>query len=238
MKRWISGFVLLTLLLLCLGAAQADPDFGLQDASKRTGSWAEVYAGILNERSAGIKAYQDHVLSITSLPSCHPVGLQDLTGDGIPELLFIDLVDDTEYGFQVGRFWVYTCSGESVHCTLTLQPEIDDLLYSRYYLGKDGLLTLYFSDCEMSWAVQLRLDPGGHYAVENILIEQPDFSGESPDEYLLNGKKINAKKYKTQSKKFKSAQGHMIGSLMVDDNGTGFTYTLEEALDALAGKAE
>ena len=48
----------------------------------------------------------------------------------------------------------------------------------------------------------------------------------------------NAKKYKTQSKKFKSAQGNMIGSLMVDDNGTGFTYTLEEALDALAGKAE
>ena len=234
MKRWASVCIMMVSLLVCLSGAQADPNLSLQDASMRSGSWPEVYTEILKERSADIQAYQDHVLSVTSIPVCHPVALLDMTGDGIPELLFLDLVDDTEYGFKVGRFWVYTTDGSGVHCVLTLQPEIDDLLYSRYYLAENGVLTVHFSDCEMGWILQLRPDLNMHYEAENTLIEQADFSGEGPDTYFRNGKKISAKQFRSLTEEIRKGQGLEIGSLMVDDGGSGFAFTLAEALDALA----
>ena len=233
MKRRVSFWIAM-LFLLCLSGAQADPNLSLQDASVRSGFWADVYASILAERSAGIRAYQDYVLSVTDMPSCHPVDLLDLTGDGIPELLFLDLVDDTEYGFKVGRLWVYTGKGDSVHCALTLQPEIDDLLYSRYFLAKNGALTVHISDCEMGWILQFRPDLNAHYTAETTLIEQADFSGEGPDAYFRNGKKISAKQFRSLAAQIRESQGPEIGSLMVDDGGSGFTYTLEEALEALS----
>ena len=234
MKRWFSGLILMVFLLLCLGTALADPNFSLQDTSVRSGSWTDVYAAILTEQSPRIRAYQDYVASVTSSTVCHPVGLTDLTGDGIPELLFLELADDSEYGFQVGQLRIYTWDGGNVHCALTLQPEIDDLMYSKCYSAKHGLLTLHFSDCEMTWTLQLCLDPGGHYVTENVLIEQPDFSGESPDLYFLNGKKLSQKKYQSQYAKIQSAQGSLVGSMDVDNGGTGFAWTLEEALNLLS----
>ena len=133
MKKWVAGLILVVFMLMCLGGALADPNLSLMDYSVRSGSWVDAYAAILAERSAGIQAYQDYVLSITSIPACSAVDLLDLTGDGVPELLFLELVNENEYGFTVGRLWVYTSDSNGVHCALTLQPEIDDLLYSRYY---------------------------------------------------------------------------------------------------------
>lgn len=66
--------------------------------------------------------------------------------------------------------------GSRVHCALTLQPEIDDMLYSRYYLSPTGVLTIHFSDTERGWILQLRLDLSGHYIAESTLIEEADFS--------------------------------------------------------------
>ncbi len=234
MKRHFFGMILMTFLLLCLSGGRAAPDLGLQDASVRSGSWKDVYAGILTERSADIRAYQDYVFRIAGMSPCHPVELRDLTGDGVPELLFLELEDDTEYGFQVGRLWIYTPDVRGVHCALTLQPEIDDMLYSRYYLSTTGMLTIHFSDTERGWILQLRLDLSGHYTAENTLIEEADFSGEGPDDYYMNGKKISLRKYQSMTAQVRADQGAMIGSLMVDDGGSGFTYTLEEALEALA----
>ena len=233
MRKWNSILFLMVLLLLCLSCAQADPSLIPADASLRSGSWTDAYAAILQEKSVDIQAYQDY----TDLPSCHPVGLSDLTGDWIPELYLLTLFDNPAYGFRVGRFWVYTWDGRNVHCALTLTPETDDLLYSRYYAAENGLLTLYFSECELNWVMQLRLDPGGHYTAEGILLEEPDFSGESPDKYYLNDKKITSKKYKSLLAQYRDEQGSQIGSLMLDDGGTGFACTLEEALEMLSSGA-
>ncbi len=233
MKKGLS--VILTLiLLLCIGCAEADPDLTLQDASVRPEPWTEAYTQILTERAAGIRAYREYVAEVTSVSDCKPVDLKDLTGDGIPELIFLDLVDDTEYRFKVGRLWIYTRDGTGVHCMLSLQPEIDDLLYSTVCLGEDGLLTLRFSDCEMGWRIQLLPGRNGVYETRTILVSQEDFSGEGPDSYYLNGKKISAKAYRSEAKRIEAAQGTMIGSLQVDDGGSGFTWTLEEALQELA----
>lgn len=234
MKRKMFGLFLLTILLLCLCGAEAAPDFTLLDTASRPGSWAEAYTAVLEERGADIQAYQDYVLSVTSIPSCSPVGLRDLTGDGVPELFFIDLSENTEYGFKTGRFWIYTFENGSAHCALTLRPEIDELLYSSYYLAQDGVVTIHFSDTEMGWVTQLRLDPAGHYQAETILNEVPDFSGMIPDEYFLNGTKITGKKYQAMLKQIQSGEGTLFGSLMVDDGGSGFGLTLAEARVALA----
>ena len=239
MKKRIGCLLLVLLLMTCLTTACADPDLTLQDPSVRSGSWTEAYLQILKERSEGIQAYQDYVISITYTYVCRAVGLTDLTGDGVPELLFLDLVEDTEYGFKVGRLWIYTPDRQGVHCALTLQPEIDDLLYSRYYLADNGLLTVYLSDCEAGWILQLRSDRNGHYEAVTTITDQEDFSGEGPDYYYQNGKKISAGKYKSLKSKIQKGQGSLIGSLQVDEGGYGLTYTLAEALEFLAsGKAD
>ncbi len=238
MKKQIISLILMACLILCLNGAAADPDISLQDTSVRSGSWADVYTAILAERSADIVAYQDYVQSITDIPTCHPVDLLDLTGDGIPELLFLALIDETEYRFKVGQLRIYTSDGNSVHCVLTLQPEIDDLLYSRYYLAKTGMLTIHFADCEMGWTLQFLLNLNGYYTAENTLIEQADFSGEGPDYYFQNGKKVSAKAFRSLMSQIQADQGTMIGSLMVDEGGSGFTYTLAEALEVLASGSD
>ena len=237
MKKQIFFLVLIFVLLAGRTFACADPDLALQDTSLRSASWTDAYAQILAERSGDIQAYQDYVTGITSLPFCRTVGIMDLTGDGVPELLFMDLVHDTEYGFEVGRFWIYTSDTQGVRCALTLQPEIDDLLYSRYYLAEDGLLTIHFSDCEKGWIIQFRPALNGLYTAETTLIEEADFSGEGPDYYFRNGKKITAKKFKSITSQIKAGEGTLIGSLDVDNDGYGFTYTLSEALEALSSGA-
>ena len=234
MKKRLSGILAFLLLLLCASGAGADPDLTLRDTSVRSEPWIKAYAQILEERSADILAYREYVAEVTSLSDCRPVGLIDLTGDGIPELLYLDLLEDTEYGFKVGRLWIYTQDGTGVHCMLSLQPEIDDLLYSGVYLGKDGLLTLEFNDCEMGWKMQFEPGQDGVYTTKTILISQEDFSGEGPDTYEQNGKKISAKAYRSAVEQMQATRGALIGSLQLDDGGSGFQFTLEEALQALA----
>ena len=228
--------MLIIFLLAGWTFACADPDLTLQDTSLRSGAWAEEYTQILTERSAGIQGYEAYVAEVTYSPVCRPVGLMDLTGDGIPELLFLELVQENEYGFRAGRFWVYTADWKGVRCVLTIQPEIDDMLYSSYYLDEKGRLTIHFSDTEMGWIMQFSPDKG-QYTAEATLISQEDFSGEGPDTYYQNGKKITRKKYESLAAKIKTGQGTMIGSLQVDDGGYGFTHTLAEAL-ALLGSGE
>ena len=219
MKK-ICCLLLMIFLLTGWTFACADPDLTLQDTSLRSGAWAEEYTQILTERSAGIRGYEAYVAEVTYSPVCRPVGLMDLTRDGIPELLFLELVEESEYGFRVGRLWIYTADWKGVHCVLTIQPDIDDLLYSSYYLDEKGILTIHFSDTEMGWTMQFNPDQG-QYTAETILVSQEDFSGEGPDTYYLNGKKISRKKYESLAAKIKTGQGTMIGSLQVDDGGYG-----------------
>ena len=233
MKRKLSG-VILIVMLLAMGIARADPLLSIQDTTVRSGSWKEEYIQILKNGSDGIEAYQDYVTTVTTIPVCRPVELRDLTGDGIPELLFLDLISENEYGFKVGRLWIYTSDGNQISCAMTLQPEIDDLLYSTFFLAENGMLTLHFSDTERGWTMQLRPDRNGHYAAETVLTEEADFSGEGPDQYYRNGKKISVKEYKKISEQIKTNQGTLIGSLMVDDGGCGMNYTLEEAFAVLS----
>ena len=229
------GFCLMLIVFLLAGwtFACADPDLTLQDTSLRSGVWAEEYAQILTERAEGIEGYEAYVAEVTYSPVCRSVGLMDLTRDGIPELLFMELNQENEYGFNSGRLWIYTADWKGVHCVLTIQPEIDDMLYSSYYLSEKGLLTIHFNDTETGWIMQFSPDKG-QYTAETTLTSQEDYSGEGPDVYYQNGKKISRKKYESLAAKIKTGEGVMIGSLQVDEGGYGFTNTLAEALALLS----
>ena len=232
MKKRCYCLMLIIFLLTGWTFACADPDLTLQDTSLRSGVWAEEYARILTERSAGIQRYETYVAEVTYSSVCRPVGLTDLTGDGIPELVFLELSEENEYGFCVGKLWIYTADWKGVHCVLTLQPEIDDMLYSACYLSAKGLLTIHFNDTERDWIMQFNPDRG-QYTAETILLSEEDFSGEGPDTYYQNGKKISRKKYESLTKKIKAEQGAMIGNLDVENGGYGYTHTLAEALTLL-----
>ena len=233
MKKMLCVLLILAAVLLCFGGAGADPDLTLRDTAVRSGAWAETYVRILEDRSAGIRAYREYAAEVSDMTDCRPVGLTDLTGDGIPELIFLDLMTETEYGFRVGRLWIYSGNGKEVRCLLSLQPEIDDLMYSSVYQGKNGALTLYFNDCEMRW--QIRLMPGrnGVYGAQTVLHDQEDFSGEGPDTYWRNGKRISKSAYQSALKKLKADRGTLLGSVNPETGENGFTMTEGEARQAL-----
>lgn len=233
MKR-LTALWVMVFLLVAFSSAGADPDLTLRDTSVYSGSWQDAYARILEDRAAGIRAYTDYVADVTYSTECLPVGLTDLTGDGVPELIFLELETETEYGFRVGRLWIYTWNGTDTRCALSLQPEIDDLLYSSLYAGEGGLLTLHLNDVEKAWTLRLRQDRNGYYKAETVLIAEEDFSGEGPDRYYQNGSRISAKTYQKAVQKIRSVQGGQIGSLMIDDGGRGFAYTPEEAEQVLS----
>ena len=230
MEKKLCTLLLFLLMLLPFACVCAEPDLTLQDPSAYSGATAEGYARILESHTEGIEAYQNYITDVTTSPFCRSVGFTDLTFDGIPEMLFWDLVPDEEYGFQVGRLWIYTRDQQGVHCALTFRPEIDDLLYSEYYLSRDGLLTIHYSDAESGWIMTLRQDQSGQYRMETLLNSQEDFSGEGPDTYYKNGKKITAKQFQSLSQQLRAAQGTRIGSLNVDEGQYGFTHTLDEAI--------
>ena len=233
MKRSVGCMLLALFLLVATGSGLADPNLMIQDTAVRAGAWATVYGQILEEHRAAIEEYQEYVSSVTSGSECRPVGWADLTGDGTPELLFVENVHNTEYGFELGRMWIYTADGNGAHCALTLQPEIDDLLFSTLYLGADGLLTIHLSDMEMGWTLQFRMAADSRYAMETELVSQEDFSGEGPDQYFLNGREITAKAYQQTLKDIQSVMGTKIGSFLEEDSFRGFSYTAEEAMTAL-----
>ena len=233
MKRNLCGIFLMIFLLATAGCAWADPNLTIADPETRSGGWAEEYRQILQDRSSGIQDYQTYIAGITYSSDTHPVGLTDLTGDGIPELLFVEQVHDTEYGFEIGRLWIYTADSRGVYCALTLTPETDDLLYSSMFLMENGLLTIHLTDMEMGWTLQFEMDQGRRYEVKTTLASQEDFSGEGPDQYFLNGMKVSADAYQKKLQEIQSAEGTMIGSFLDETGFRGFAYTVEEAIDLL-----
>ena len=233
MKRNLCGIVLMIILLATAGCAWADPDLTIADPETGSGGWAEEYRQILQDRSAGIQDYRAYVAEITYSGDAHPVGLTDLTGDGIPELLFVEQVHDTEYGFELGRLWIYTADSRGVYCALTLTPETDDLMYSSMFLGKNGQLTIHLNDMEMGWTLQLERNQSGRYEAKTTLVSQEDFSGEGPDQYFQNGKSITASAYQKKLEEIRSTEGTMIGGFLEETGFRGFDYTVEEATERL-----
>ena len=167
MKRVLSIF--LFLLMLCAAAAQATEPDGyvatggrITDQQIYSGAWQQAYMQILNSHSNAIHAYQARTLEYyiddyTVQVPCKPVSLADMTGDGIPELIFMEDANGMR-----GDLYIYSTDGTATRCALYV-PGITRIGYDDAGMNFDiylssangGTLVLEYDEYEWPWVLQL-----------------------------------------------------------------------------------
>ncbi len=249
--RTIRTAVALVLCLLLTGTAcatetyvYADEDGQIADPTVYQGDRSSVYLQILQARSEAIHAYQDRKIEFTEnqtdyvIPCC-PVGLSDLTGDGVPELLILEYAEDE----MRGDLLVYSADNGTGSCILYVPgitwPDYDDLMGFEIYKTSGGLLVRYF-EMELEWKRQFDFSSGyGLYEPRNSLMLEVELSGESEDRYYLNGAQVSEDTYRVVEKELDKSREQCISHYIADDRQSyGFHYTWEQAAAALNGETD
>ena len=207
MKRVFSIF--LFLLMLCAAAAQATEPDGyvatggrITDQQIYSGAWQQAYMQILNSHSDAIHAYQARTLEYyiddyTVQVPCKPVSLADMTGDGIPELIFMEDANGMR-----GDLYIYSTDGTATRCALYV-PGITRIGYDDAGMNFDiylssangGTLVLEYDEYEWPWVLQLTRNAFGQYTLLNYLRAEYDNSNEANDLFWHNGSLISYSEY-------------------------------------------
>ena len=175
MKR-VAVILLAAVLLGCVAAQALETDGYVMTYGNAAnqqayyGAWYDAYTQILAAHYAGIMAYQNRTLEYdtgdgTVQVPCKPVALMDLTGDGTPELFFLEAASESR-----GDLYVYDTFGGVTRCVLYV-PGITRLGYDDVGLGFDiyetsaggGTLALEYWEYERPWRLQLKRDGQGVY---------------------------------------------------------------------------
>ena len=247
-NRMVSLFLLLCVLATGLPAAAENTLDSIGTVPNTTvykGSWRNAYMQILNEYIEGIHLFQEREIEMTmdgmeyQIP-CLPVGLDDLTGDGVPELLFLSLT-----GEELVDLYVFSGNSASSRCVLyvadILQPDYDPLLGFDIYLSSSGGDTLVIEhyQYEMPRVLQFRVEQKKKFTPLTVLILEGDFSGEGEDRYFRNGKEISQKSYDSTLRTLRKSRTRTVSSYLRDDSsGYGFDYTWDDAVNALGGSGD
>ena len=252
MKRMIA--VLLTMLLVCgMIPAQADEPDGymatggaIPDQQTYPGTWQQAYLQILNNHSAKIHLYQsrtleyyaDYTFEQINIP-CRPVSLMELTGDGIPELIFLEVAME-----ERGDLYIYTSDGTTARCALYV-PGIARLGYNdvdmRFdiYLSSNagGTLVIEYYEYEKPWKLQLMRNALNQYFLLNYMTEDYDPSGEADDDHFyLNGTDVGMEVYDTAVLAMRNAKTAVISDYIAEDlSHFGLNLTYEEAVFMMGG---
>ena len=248
MKRIMA--VLLAAVLLLGTAALADEPDGyvatggrIVDQQTYTGSWQQAYLQILNSHSTLIRFYQfrtlDYYLNGTQMRvPCKPVSLTDITGDGIPELIFIEAANEYR-----GDLYIYSSDGASTRCVLYV-PGIARLGYDDVGLGFDiylssadgGTLVAEYYEYEWPWVLQLSRNAFGQYSLVNYLRAEYDNSGEEEDRLYRNGIRISEADYNAALQAMRNGRTMTLSTYTTNDiSHYGFSLTWEEAVSAMNG---
>ncbi len=207
MKRMIA-VLLAALLLFSVTAVLADePDSYVRtggwipDVQSYPGTYAQAYLQILNNHSMQIHLYQNLKLGIydsgkyVEIP-CKPVALTDITGDGIPELFFMETQDTMR-----GDLYVYSYNGSATTCVLFV-PGItrigyDDMQRFEIYLSArdGGTLVLEYYEYEKPWCLQLTRNAWNQYTLLHYYTMKGDYSGEGDDVYYRDSTTISMDEY-------------------------------------------
>ena len=214
MKKIIAA-VLAGLMLFSAAAAITDgptdePDSyvatggWISDQQYYYGTWQQSYQQILNNHYTPIHRYQNRTLEYSDgykdiKLACRPVEITDITGDAIPELIFIEAVND-----ERGDLYIYSSGGTYANCVLYV-PGITRLGYDDVGLGFDiylssangGTLVLEYYEYEWPWVLQLARNGFGQYTLVNYLRAKYDNSGYGGDQYYRNGSKISYSEYES-----------------------------------------
>ena len=249
MKRFIT--VLLTVLLVFCAAAQAaETDSyiatagAILDQSVYPGSMQQSYMQILNGHYSRIRAYQDRTLEYYNGSSqvyvpCRPVALTDLTGDGIPELIFIEVANA-----ERGDLYIYSSDGTRARCAEYV-PGITRLGYDDVGLGfsiyetsdAGGTLVIRYFEFEKPWTLQLKRTALDQYYLVSYLTYEFDPSGESYDDrFYRNGALITAGEYDSAIAYMENGRTLTVSDYIAPDQSHyGLDMTWEDAAGKLNG---
>ena len=248
MKRVFSIF--LFLLMLCAAAAQATEPDGyvatggrITDQQIYSGAWQQAYMQILNSHSNAIHAYQARTLEYyiddyTVQVPCKPVSLADMTGDGIPELIFMEDANGIR-----GDLYIYSMDGTATKCVLYV-PGITRIGYDDAGMNFDiylssangGTLVLEYDEYEWPWVLQLTRNAFGQYTLLNYLRAEYDNSNEANDLFWHNGSLISYSEYAAVLGTMRAGRTMTLSTYTTEDvSRYGFTLDWEGAAAILNG---
>ena len=248
MKK-ITAIILAGILFLGAAALADEPDGYVAtggriiDQQAYPGPWQQAYLQILNSHSGLIHAYQERQLDyyigdqLIKVP-CKPVGLTDITGDSIPELIFIEAANP-----ERGDLYLYSADGTKAECVLYI-PGITRLGYEDVGMGFDiylssadgGTLVAEYDEYEWPWILQLKRDAFGRYSLLSWLRAEYDNSGEEEDRYYQNGAKVSYDTYNAAHQQMRNGRTVTLSTYTTNDaSHYGFTMTWEEAVQLLGG---
>ena len=248
MKRIIS--ILLAVIMLGGATALATEPDGyvatggvIRDQQTYTGTWQQAYVQILANHSAGIHGYQsrpiDYYVGDTTVKvPCKPVSLTDITGDGVPELIFMETATE-----ERGDLYIYSAGATSTKCILYV-PGITRIGYDDAGMNFDvylssaggGTLVLEYDEYEWPWVLQLMRNAFGQYVLQNYLWAEYDNSNEANDRYYKNGSLISTGDYVKALQDMRNGRTMTLSTYTMDDfSHYGFSLTWEDAIAIMSG---
>lgn len=253
MKR-ITAALLAALMLFGIAAAAGDEPDGyvatgglITDRQTYPGTWQQAYLQILNAHAAPILAYQSRTLEYQTDSAyepvpvpCKPVSLVDITADGIPELIFIEVANEYR-----GDLFIYSSDGSAALCVLYV-PGITRLGANEVDLGFDvylssaggGTLIVEYDEYEWPWTLQLTRGMSGQYMAKSYLRAKYDNSDWDNDEYLINGSQVSGGDYQAALREMRDGRMLSLSTYTtMDTSHYGFTMGWEDAAAMLGGSA-
>ena len=242
----IFAVVLLAAAMMIVPATAADNYLEgggqIPDQNTYQGTWQQAYTQILNDHTAAIIQYETRDIETWmdtghAVIQCRPIGLEDLNGDGVPELLFLEVAgsDGTR-----GDLYIYSWSNNAAGCKLYVpgitRLDYDDMLgfdiYRSAYSGDTLVIEHY--EYEWPWLLQFSRNALGQYSLINYLHAEYDNSGEENDRYYLNGETISGDDYFNTLMNMRNSKTVSISEYLSPSSKTyGFSYTWSEAVSKL-----
>lgn len=245
MRKLRYGFLLL--LLACLAGAlltasadnYVDQNGVIPDQNVYWGTQETTYQQILNSHMSRITQYESRVILYNDTDDqvpCRPVGFTDITGDSIPELIFMEIANGGR-----GDLYVYSSNGSSTRCVLYVPgiayPDYDYWLGFDIYLSSNGGGTLVIEhyQLEKPWVLQLAYN-GQRYNLTNYYTIDEDHTGIGYDQHYRNGQLISYFEYDSALEALRNSKTRIVSEYFGPNNAYyGFAYTWNGAIQALGG---
>lgn len=250
MKKGNGILLILLCLMLTAGSAFAETyvENGgrIPDTTVYQGDWKDAYLRVLAKHSPGIARYEARTIEYISngrqvSARCRPIALEDLTQDGVPELIFME-ADAAE---SRGDLYIYSWNRNQAACVLYVpgitRLDYDELLGFRIYCsgyGGDTLVIEHY-EYEWPWVLQFTRNALNQYTLAVYLHAEYDSSGEGDDRYIRNGSQISWEEYESTLAGIQNGRTRTISDYMAADLKTyGFTHTRSSAGAELQGKSQ
>ena len=250
MRKTRKAMLLATLISIMLAvmpalAAENYVENGGQipDTNLYQGGWEQAYARILNSHSQAIGQYESRPIeyylgnSFRSV-SCRPIGLEDLNGDGVPELIFMEAAS----GGERGDLYIYSWSNQAASCKLYVpgitRLDYDDMLGFQIYFSSYGGDTLVIEhyEYEWPWLLQFTRNDFNQYTLANYLHAEYDNSDAGNDRFIWNGSRVDEAGYYSLLESIRNGRTRTVSDYISQDSRTyGFTYTRSSAAAELQG---